>query len=137
MILDPRSASRLEGVHHDLVAIVNLAAEITPQPFIITEGLRTLERQKKLVAAGASQTMRSRHLTGHAVDLAAFIDMDGSGDYTSGDNIRWDWPLYKTLSIAMKDAAKELRLPIEWGGDWPTFKDGPHFQLPWAKYPAD
>lgn len=136
MSLDVRSLKRLEGVHPDLVAIVIRAAEVTVQPFIITEGLRTIERQRKLVEAGASQTLRSRHLTGHAVDLAAFIDMDGTGDYTSGDNIRWDWPLYKTLSIAMKDAAKELNLPIEWGGDWKTFKDGPHFQLPWSKYPA-
>lgn len=137
MNLDQRSIARLQGLHPDLVAIVNQAALITVQPFIITEGLRTLERQQKLVAAGASQTLRSRHLTGHAFDLAAFIDMDGSGDYTSGDNIRWDWPLYKTLSIVVKDAAKELGLPIEWGGDWKTFKDGPHFQLPWAQYPAD
>lgn len=136
MKLDARSIARLQGVHPDLVAIVNRAAEITVQPFIIIEGLRTLERQQKLVAAGASTTLRSRHLTGHAVDLAAFLDMDGTGDYTSGDNIRWDWPLYKTLSIAMKDAAKELNLQVEWGGDWKTFKDGPHFQLPWSKYPA-
>jgi peptidoglycan LD-endopeptidase CwlK len=135
MKLDARSITRLQGVHPDLVAIVNRAVEITVQPFIITEGLRTLERQKKLVAAGASTTLRSRHLTGHAIDVAAFIDMDGTGDYTSGDNIRWDWPLYKTISIAMKDAAKELKLPIEWGGDWRTFKDGPHFQLPWREYP--
>jgi len=135
MKLDTRSITRLQGVHPDLVAIVNRAAEITVQPFIITEGLRTLERQKKLVAAGASTTIRSRHLTGHAIDVAAFIDMDGTGSYTSGDNIRWDWPLYKTISIAMKDAAKELGFPIEWGGDWRTFKDGPHFQLPWREYP--
>lgn len=135
MKLDARSITRLQGVHPDLVAIVNRAAEITVQPFIITEGLRALERQKKLVAAGASTTLRSRHLTGHAIDVAAFIDMDGTGDYTSGDNIRWDWPLYKTISIAMKDAAKELKLSIEWGGDWRTFKDGPHFQLPWREYP--
>lgn len=134
MKLDVRSITRLQGVHPDLVAIVNRAAEITVQPFIVTEGLRSLERQQKLVAAGASTTMRSRHLTGHAVDLAAFLDMDGTGDYTSSDNIRWDWPLYKTLSIVMKDAAKELNLPVEWGGDW-KFKDGPHFQLPWSKYP--
>lgn len=135
MKLDARSITRLQGVHPDLVAIANRAAKITVQPFIITEGLRTLERQKKLVAAGASTTLRSRHLTGHAIDVAAFIDMDGTGDYTSGDNIRWDWPLYKTISIIIKDAAKELGFPIEWGGDWRTFKDGPHFQLPWREYP--
>lgn len=135
MKLDARSITRLQGVHPDLVAIASRAAEITVQPFIITEGLRTLERQKKLVAAGASTTLRSRHLTGHAFDVAAFIDMDGTGDYTSGDNIRWDWPLYKTISISIKDAAKELGFPIEWGGDWVNFRDGPHFQLPWREYP--
>lgn len=135
MKLDPRSLKRLQGVHPDLVSIIEHAAEVTPQPFIITEGLRTLERQKALVSAGASQTMRSRHLTGHAVDVAAFLDLDGSGDYTSGDNIRWDWPLYHKLSVIIKDAAHDLELPIEWGGDWPSFKDGPHFQLPWREYP--
>lgn len=136
MKLDPRSIKRLEGVHPDLVEIIKHAAEVTPQPFIITEGLRTIERQKMLVSSGASQTMRSRHLTGHAVDLAAFIDLDGSGDYTSGDNIRWDWPLYAKLAVIVKDAAHDLELPIEWGGDWTSFKDGPHFQLPWKDYPA-
>lgn len=136
MILDARSLKRLEGVHEDLVAVVKKAAELTDQPFIVTEGLRSIERQKKLVAAGASTTLRSRHLTGHAVDVAAFLDMDGSGDYTSGDNIRWDWPLYGKIASHMKTAAFQLDIPIEWGGDWTTFKDGPHFQLPWKDYPT-
>lgn len=136
MKLDARSITRLQGVYEDLVKVVNLAAEVTAQPFVVIEGLRSLDRQKQLVAAGASQTMRSRHLTGHAVDLAAFIDMDGSGDYTRPDNIRWDWPLATTISIAMKDAAKQLNVPLEWGGDWVSFKDGPHFQLPWKEYPV-
>lgn len=136
MNLDARSLSRLEGVHDDLVEVVKKAAELTDQPFIVTEGLRSLERQKKLVAAGASVTLRSRHLTGHAVDLAAFLDLDGSGDYTSGDNIRWDWPLYGKIASFMKTAAFQLNIPIEWGGDWTTFKDGPHFQLPWKEYPT-
>jgi peptidoglycan L-alanyl-D-glutamate endopeptidase CwlK len=68
--------------------------------------------------------MNSRHLTGHAVDLAAVV----------GTEVRWDWPLYDKLSGFMKAAAKELNIPIEWGGDW-KFKDGPHFQLPWKEYP--
>lgn len=136
MKLDARSLSRLEGVHEDLVEVVKRAAELTDQPFIVTEGLRSLERQKKLLAAGASVTLRSRHLTGHAVDLAAFIDLDGSGDYTKADNIRWDWPLYGKIASFMKTAAFQLNIPIEWGGDWTTFKDGPHFQLPWKEYPT-
>lgn len=150
MSLDARSLKRLEGVHDDLVKVVKRAAEVTNQPFIVVEGLRDIERQKKLVASGASQTMRSRHLTGHAVDLVAFIDMDGSGDFTKPDNIRWDWPLTFKVAYAMRGAAKELDIPVEWGGTWKllndtetldnsvlsrTFADGPHFQLPWVSYP--
>jgi len=123
--LDARAEKSLVGVHPDLVRIVRRAAEITSTDFTITEGLRTIARQKQLMAVGATRTMRSRHLTGHAVDLAAKVN----------GTIRWDWPLYSRLAVAMKTAAEGLNLPIEWGGDWRTFKDGPHFQLPWATYP--
>lgn len=123
--LDARSLKRLEGVHEDLVKIVKLAFDTSPNEFIVTEGLRTVERQKQLLAAGASQTMRSRHLTGHAVDLAVKV----------GDEVRWDWPLYRALSVVMKDAANQLDIPLEWGGDWKSLVDGPHYQLPWQQYP--
>ena len=124
-MLNTRSMANLTGVHPDLVKIVKLAAANAVTEFIVTEGVRTLVRQKELVAKGASQTMRSRHLTGHAVDLAAMI----------GGEVRWDWPLYGLLAHQMKDAAAALKIPLEWGGDWTSFKDGPHFQLPWASYP--
>ena len=91
---------------------------------MVTEGLRSKERQKELVAAGASKTMNSRHITGHAVDLAAYVN-----------GIRWDWPLYEKIAKAMKQAAYELNIKIEWGGDWKSFKDGPHIQLTWKAYP--
>jgi peptidoglycan L-alanyl-D-glutamate endopeptidase CwlK len=125
--LDQRSLRRLEGVHHDLVHVVRKAASFGEMSFIVTEGLRTEERQKKLLAAGASQTMRSRHLTGHAVDLAVLVDGE----------VRWDWPLYDKLGELMKRAARSLEppVPLEWGGDWKTFRDGPHFQLPRGLYP--
>jgi peptidoglycan L-alanyl-D-glutamate endopeptidase CwlK len=123
--LGERSRSRLAGVHPDLVRIVERAIQITPVDFTVLEGVRTLARQKQLVAAGASQTMRSRHITGHAVDLGAYV----------GRSVRWDWPLYGRIAGAMKQAAAELGIPLEWGGDWRTLKDGPHFQLPWASYP--
>jgi len=129
--MDQRSEKNLLGVHRDLYVIARLAAVICPIQFTVTEGLRTIERQKALVAAGASKTMKSRHLTGHAIDLAAMVDFDNDGDL----DIRWDWPLYAKLADAMKQSAKTLTLPIEWGGDWATFKDGPHFQLPWKDYP--
>ena len=125
-VLGRRSLARLEGVHPDLVAVVKRAIEITPQDFVVLEGLRTKERQAQLVQAGASKTLASRHLTGHAVDLGVLVD----------GVVKWDWSLYDQLAKTMKAAAAELHLSIEWGGDWKTFKDGPHFQLPKQTYPA-
>lgn len=124
--LNARSLRRLEGVHSDLVRVVKRAAELSTVPFQVTEGLRSPARQKQLVARGASRTMRSRHLTGHAVDVVAYV----------GTAISWSFPLYLKVSESFKAAAKELGVPVQWGGDWRTFKDGPHFQLPWQKYPA-
>ena len=126
MIIDPRSSARMIGVHADLMRVVYRAATITPIDFIVTEGVRSLGRQKQLKAAGASKTLRSRHLTGHAIDLAARVDGE----------IRWDWPLYHKLAAAMKEAARLEGVQIEWGGDWKGgFIDGPHFQLPFSTYP--
>ena len=129
MKINTASTARLRGVHPDLVRVVQRCAADWKDPetgFIVTCGVRTLEEQKVLKAKGASKTLRSRHLTGHAVDLAATI----------GGNVRWDWPLYDRLAKAMKAAAKAEKVPLEWGGDWKTFKDGPHYQLPWASYPG-
>ena len=123
--LGPRSKHRLKGVHEDLVRVVERAIEITTVDFTVLEGLRSPERQKALVETGASQTLNSRHITGHAVDLGAWV----------GDEVRWDWPLYHKIAAAMKDAAKQVNVPIEWGGDWRNFKDGPHFQLPRKTHP--
>lgn len=119
MPLDTRSLSRLKGVHRDLVRVVMLAAQVSPTPFLITEGLRSIERQKELFAKGASKTMASRHLTGHAIDFVPVI----------GGDITWKWPAFKPVADAFKSAANELGVPIIWGGDWRTFKDGPHIEL--------
>lgn len=126
-ILGRRSRRNLKGVHPDLVAVVERAIELTPVDFTVTEGLRSDSRQAELVAAGASRTMRSRHLTGHAVDLAAWV----------GGTVAWDWPLYHQIAKAMKQAARELGVALEWGGDWKSFQDGPHFQLARREYPGD
>ena len=123
-ILSKRSLSALDGVHPDLVKVVKRAIEITEIDFVVTEGLRTKERQAELFKAGASQTMNSRHLTGHAVDLAAWVGQ-----------VRWDWPLYAKLAQAMKAAAKEVDVSIVWGGDWTSLRDGPHFELNRKVYP--
>lgn len=123
-----RSLSSLRGVHPDLVRVIERALEISPVDFVVIEGLRTVERQKQLVASGASRTMKSRHLTGHAVDLLP-IGPSGRGEFA--------WPLYERLAPAVKRAADELGVRIVWGGDWRSFRDGPHFELDRAIYPAD
>ncbi len=121
-----RSLRNLQGIHPDLRRVMDLALQESPVDFTVIEGLRTLALQKQLVAQGASQTLRSRHLTGHAVDIAPIV----------GGSIRWDWPLFHRMAPAVKLAAQELGVPIEWGGDWRGFPDGPHWQLPWAQFPA-
>ena len=117
-LLGKRSRERLKGVHPDLVLVVGRAIQLTDVDFTVLEGVRTKARQKVLFDRGASKTLNSKHLTGDAVDLGAYIDGE----------VRWDWPLYRKIAKAMKQAAAELKIPIEWGGDWKTFKDGPHFQ---------
>lgn len=123
--LSKRSMDKLAGVHPALQKVVRRAIEITTVDFGVTEGLRSRDRQKELFDKGASKTMNSRHLTGHAVDLVAYI----------GSEVRWDWPLYHRIADAMKLAAKELDIPLVWGGDWKSFKDGPHFELDRKNYP--
>lgn len=123
--LSEKSLIKFDGVHPDLVAVVKEAIKISEVDFGVIEGLRTRERQKQLVEAGASKTMSSRHLTGHAVDLGAYV----------GGTISWKPQFYKPISQAMKTAAYDLGVKIEWGGDWLTFKDLVHFQLTWKAYP--
>lgn len=129
--LTQASLKRLEGVHPHLVKLVKRAAEISAQPFQVTEGTRALSRQRELVKRGASRTLKSRHIPaanglGHAVDLVAMV----------GGRVSWEVPLYHRIADAMKAAGKEMGVPVEWGGDWKGFFDGPHFQLPWAQYPG-
>lgn len=124
--LSVRSLQRLDGVHPRLVEIVKLAIQRTAVDFTVVEGLRTSERQRELVAQGASQTQNSLHLQqqdgyGHAVDLAPLV----------GGAIPWnDWEQFRQLADVVKGCAAELGTPVEWGGDWKSLKDGPHFQLP-------
>ena len=123
--LGPTSEMLLRGVHPDLVKVVRRAAEISKLDFKVLEGRRSVARQRELVKKGASQTMKSRHIHGFAVDLGVVV----------GGTIRWDWPLYYQLADIVKQAAKDVGVVVEWGGDWKSFKDGPHWQLPHRKYP--
>lgn len=142
--LSNRSLARMDGVHPDMVAVVKRAIELTAVDFGVTEGLRTSKRQQDLVAAGASKTMNSRHITGHAVDVVAYL----------GREVRWDFGLYLQVAEAFRQAARELNTPIVWGACWTTINrvedlgaavagyterkrredgrpliDGPHFEL--------
>lgn len=121
-----RSLKNLDGVHPDLVKVCKRAIELTSVDFGIIEGCRTIERQKELFAAGKSQTMNSRHLTGKAVDFAAFVD----------GKVDWDPPLYGRIATAFKAAAAELKIPIVWGGNW-HFRDDDHIELDRAAYPDE
>lgn len=121
----PRSLARLDGVHPDLRKVADAALQASPHDFMITEGLRTKERQTQLVKAGASRTMNSRHLTGHAIDFAVLVDGE----------VRWDWPLYVAVGKVFEEEAKKLGIPIVWGGRWKTLRDGPHVELDRRKYP--
>ena len=120
MPLNERSRKNLVGVHPDLVLLTDAAAEEVS--FIVTEGRRSLERQKQLVAAGKSWTLDSRHLTGHAIDV---VDPDGKYDIPDMDHI----------AKVFKAKAKEMNIPIVWGGDWKQ-RDTPHFELDRKAYPA-
>lgn len=125
--LTARDRQRLVGVHPDLVRVLERAARDFSIPWRVTEGVRSMDRQAELVAAGKSQTMRSRHLTGHAVDLAV---EDGKG------GVLWDRPSYERLAAEILAAAKAEKVTVEWGGNFRSFFDGPHFQLPWRDYPG-
>lgn len=132
--LGSRSVSRLEGVHPDLVRVVKRAITLTRVDFGVSEGRRSMAKQRELFEAGATKILDSRHITGHAVDLYAYV----------AGEARWDWPLYAVIAKAMKDAAVIEGVSLRWGGDWDgdgdssdeKFKDGPHFELPRKQYPV-
>lgn len=141
-----RSEDELAGVKLQLVAVVRRALVLSPVDFSVHDGLRTLEEQKRLVAAGASTTLNSKHLSGDAVDLVPYV----------GGKLRWEWPLIYPIAEAMRKASQEIGCPLRWGGAWDqdftftndspedlvaayvarrrerglrAFIDGPHFEL--------
>jgi peptidoglycan L-alanyl-D-glutamate endopeptidase CwlK len=149
--LSTQSLSMLHGVHADLAKVVKEAILLSEVDFKVGEGMRSLARQKELYAAGKSKTMKSRHLTGHAVDLWAIVD----------GKVSWDIAHYYTIAKAMKHAAIKCGVPMTWGVVWDRrlgdlsdsmrleatayanrmkaagkkpFVDGPHFELDAATY---
>ena len=159
--LDALSLKRLTGVHPDLVRVVKDCATsgVLPFQFGVSEGLRTVAQQRLDVAHGFSQTMKSRHLDGHAADLVPLKINDLGQSVMS-----WAWPPFYVLAAQMRAASIRQKVPVIWGGVWDTeleklldddmeaeshayvararvkgqhgFTDGPHFELPLAEYPA-
>ena len=145
--LSTRSLDKLDGVDPELVSVVKRAIALTKIDFGVVYGMRTEEEQEKLFAAGKSQTMKSKHLVGRAVDLMAYVDGKGC----------WELNVYDDLCDAMKTAAQELDIAVKWGAAWSEgdirtypgtaedammkyidlrrsqgrrpFIDGPHFEL--------
>lgn len=119
MELNEKSLARLVGVKEPLQILVKLAASRSKTPFQITEGVRTMERQKELLATKKTQTLKSYHLVGKAIDFVAMPE----------GKVSWDWKYYEEIARVFKECAEELNIKITWGGDWKSFKDGPHIQL--------
>lgn len=114
-----RSLDNLKGVDKRLIKVMEEVLSISPYDFGITEGLRTIEKQKEYVRTGKSQTMNSYHLKGKAVDIVVYKD----------GKVSWKLDYYKEIADLVKKIAKHDGLKITWGGDWKTLVDGPHFQL--------
>ena len=106
--LSTRSMSRLEGINPDIITVVAEAIKLTKVDFGVTCGMRTVEEQEKLVASGASQTMKSKHLEGRAVDMVAYV----------GSSVTWQLNMYDDLADAMAAAARKLNVPVKWGAAW-------------------
>lgn len=131
--MDSRSEINLAHVHSDLCRVIRAAAQ-TPQPFEVTYGLRTLAAEAQAVASGHSKTMHSRHLA-NKDGLACAVDVTpldhGKLSFEAGHEAHF----YGAIAVAIKSAAHQLGIPVEWGGDWRSWQDWGHFQLPWANYP--
>lgn len=133
--LSPADEKKLIGVHPDLIKVVRQAATISGLRFIVIQGARSTAEQARNLAKGVSQTSRSRHVRttskngfACAVDLAPVL--------ADGKTIPWkQWNQFAALNVIMMRAAADVKIPIEWGGNWKTIKDGDHWQLPWKQYP--
>jgi peptidoglycan L-alanyl-D-glutamate endopeptidase CwlK len=127
------SENRLKKLHPDLLKVVRRMQSLNEDSdfgAVVTCTVRTVAEQKLLVKSGASKTMNSRHIPskdGYAKAIDFAVTLKGK--------VRWDWPLYQRLAGLMKEAAELENIPITWGGDWKSFRDGPHFELNKIKYP--
>ena len=135
MTMDPRSEGNLLHVHPDLCRVIRAAAQ-TPQPFIVTYGIRTQAAEALAVASGHSTTMHSRHLPqSHEHLLSCAVDVAAIEGGKVSFAPRHEEAVFGQIAAQIKAAAAALNIPVEWGGDWKAFKDFGHFQLSWSAYP--
>jgi len=107
-VLSKKSWDILNTAKPELVAVVSKAIQITKVDFGVIEGLRTVEKQREYYEAGASKTMNSKHITGDAVDLVAYI----------GSRPSWELNLYDDIADAIRQVAIDFNVSIRWGGAW-------------------
>lgn len=136
-VLGERSLKRLQGVDVRLINIVKRAIQLSTVDFTVVEGFRTIERQRQLYAQGrtdktkpiVTNTLKSKHCTGHAVDLAP-VDAHGHINWIALND-------FDAIAKAMFAAAKEQGVALRWGADWdrdgkPRERgeyDNPHFEI--------
>jgi len=114
-----RSIQNLNSVDARLALVASRALLYSKVDFVIVEGRRSLERQRKLFEEGASLTMNSKHLEGLAIDVAAINE----------EGVSYEWHYYELIAKAFDRAARELNIPLRWGGDFENIADGAHFEL--------
>lgn len=119
-----RSLKNMKGLHSDLLKVLNEAIKTPPFDFAVTDGFRTMAEQKKFVKEGKSKTLKSRHLSGKAVDVMCYVDGKGT----------WRIPVYQKFAKHVLSCAKKLGIAIVWGGNWSSFPDYVHFELDKTKY---
>ena len=115
-----RSLQNIEGIDYRLIILLGLMLDYSPYDFVVIEGVRTEERQKQLVADGKSKTMKSKHLTGSAFDIAM---LDENGEVT------WDKKYYGAFAEQFIRLANRLGFNVECGCYWQNFVDACHFQI--------
>jgi len=119
-----RSIDNLKGVNDELVEVCHLALSLSDIDFGVSEGLRTLEQQKEYVAQGKSQTLNSKHLSGDAIDVYAYV----------GGSVSWDVKYYIKIAEAFRQAAKQKEYPIRWGGSWTVLNSEPSASVAYNDY---
>jgi peptidoglycan L-alanyl-D-glutamate endopeptidase CwlK len=123
--LSKRSLSRLEGIDPVLFEIVKEAIKESPIDFGVPSsgGLRTAEDQNELFTKGVSKcdgyNKKSRHQTGKAFDIYAYVDGKAS----------WDTQhLTDIANHILKIAKDQFNVNLIWGGTW-KWKDLPHYEI--------